>query len=123
MNKLISILLLFSLLLSSFWQSVTLFHYLVNQKYYTEVLCENKAKPKMNCHGKCHLMKEMKEQGKSEQSPNAPTKEKHETLEFFQKETEFVFNSFYELESYISFYLLVKIKSFVFSIFHPPTYY
>lgn len=31
--------------------------YVVNYDYITKVLCENKAKPKLQCNGKCQLMK------------------------------------------------------------------
>lgn len=33
--------------------------YAVNYEYISKVLCVNKAKPKMHCNGKCHLMKEL----------------------------------------------------------------
>ncbi len=33
--------------------------YMVNYDYISKVLCENKAKPKLKCNGKCHLMKEL----------------------------------------------------------------
>lgn len=33
--------------------------YVVNYEYITKVLCVNKAKPKLQCNGKCHLMKEL----------------------------------------------------------------
>lgn len=33
--------------------------YVVNYEYISKVLCVNKAKPKMHCNGKCHLMKEL----------------------------------------------------------------
>lgn len=33
--------------------------YVVNYEYISTVLCVNKAKPKMHCNGKCHLMKEL----------------------------------------------------------------
>ncbi len=35
--------------------------YLVDYKYISEVLCINKEKPKMQCHGKCYLKKELAE--------------------------------------------------------------
>ena len=121
MKKLVSISLLFCILLSSLGQSVILVHYLINKNYYATVLCENKAKPKMHCNGKCKMMKEMKEQEKKEQSPTAPTKEKQETVQFFLKSTAFTFNIFTETKNYNSFYLLPKVQSVSFSIFHPPT--
>ncbi|MFV8342318.1 hypothetical protein [Flavobacterium sp. XS2P39] len=33
--------------------------YVVNYEYISKVLCINKDKPKMQCNGKCHLMKEL----------------------------------------------------------------
>jgi len=33
--------------------------YIVNQKYYAEVLCEKKAEPQSCCHGKCAMEKEL----------------------------------------------------------------
>lgn len=75
----------------------------------------------MNCHGKCHMMQEMKEQEKKEQSPTAPTTEKQETVQFFQEGTAFTFHIFTKTKSYCSFYLLPKSQLVSFSIFHPPT--
>ena len=75
----------------------------------------------MNCHGKCRMMKEMKEQEKKEQSPAAPIKEKQETVQYFQKITEFAFDIVTEIKKSNSFYLFPKTESVSFSIFHPPT--
>jgi hypothetical protein len=33
--------------------------YVINYEYISKVLCENKDKPKLQCNGKCHLMKEL----------------------------------------------------------------
>lgn len=33
--------------------------YVVNYDYISKVLCINKEKPKLECNGKCHLMKEL----------------------------------------------------------------
>ncbi len=40
--------------------------YIVNYEYISKVLCINKAKPKLNCNGKCHLMKELAKTSESE---------------------------------------------------------
>lgn len=40
--------------------------YVVNYEYISKVLCVNKAKPKMECNGKCHLMKELAKTSESE---------------------------------------------------------
>ncbi|CAM4106121.1 hypothetical protein FLAN108750_10595 [Flavobacterium antarcticum] len=33
--------------------------YFFNYDYIVKELCENKAKPELNCNGKCHLVKEL----------------------------------------------------------------
>jgi hypothetical protein len=40
--------------------------YKVNFKYISTVLCENKSKPALQCHGKCHLQKELKKTAEEE---------------------------------------------------------
>lgn len=40
--------------------------YVVNYEYISTVLCVNKAKPKMECNGKCHLMKELAKSSETE---------------------------------------------------------
>lgn len=37
-----------------------LLDYAVNKDFIAKNLCENRKKPKMNCNGKCHLMKQLK---------------------------------------------------------------
>lgn len=121
MKKSLTLSLLFSILFNSLGQSVILVHYLTNKKYYATVLCENITKPNLHCNGKCHLMKEMKEQEKKEQSPTTPTKVKQETVQLFQKNTPFAFYIFDKKGEYNSFYRLPKPQTVNFSIFHPPT--
>ncbi len=75
----------------------------------------------MNCHGKCQMMKKMKEQEKNEKGPTSSTKEKQETIQFFKKNSSFTFNTYTESKIYNSFYLIRKTKSVSFSVFHPPT--
>ena len=41
--------------------------YAINQDYIAEFLCINKDKPKLQCNGKCHLIKQIEKQ--QEQSP------------------------------------------------------
>ena len=54
--------------------------YVVNYEYITKVICVNKAKPKLQCNGKCHLMKELKAHDQSESTPLNTIKEKIETV-------------------------------------------
>lgn len=39
--------------------------YVLNQDYIVEFLCINKDKPKLQCNGKCHLVKEIEKQQES----------------------------------------------------------
>jgi hypothetical protein len=53
----------------------------INQDYIAKNLCENRAKPKMQCNGKCQLMKKLKQADKEEQKQIPQTlKEKYELL-------------------------------------------
>lgn len=36
--------------------------YLVNKEYYSQVLCENRSKPDLECEGRCALQKELNEE-------------------------------------------------------------
>lgn len=40
--------------------------YMLNQDYIAEFLCINKDKPKLQCNGKCYLVKEIEKQQESE---------------------------------------------------------
>jgi hypothetical protein len=40
--------------------------YVINYEYISKVLCVNKAKPKLQCSGKCHLMKELAKSSEKE---------------------------------------------------------
>ncbi len=49
--------------------------YVVNYDYITKTLCVNKAKPKMQCNGKCHLMKELAKAAESEKPISSDKKQ------------------------------------------------
>ncbi len=111
----------FSLLFSAMQQSFIYLHYLSNIDYYANVLCENKTKPQMHCHGKCQIMKEMKEQEKQQKSPVFPVKDKHQEIQFAQTEKQFSWNAFSDLTKYNTAYIIHQFPEVVFSIFHPPS--
>ena len=54
-----------AVLLQTFRQTEVIFGYHLNKSYITENFCVNKAKPEMQCNGKCHLKKELKESEES----------------------------------------------------------
>jgi hypothetical protein len=108
------------MLVHIFSHGFVLLHYKLNYKFISEKLCENRAKPQMNCNGKCHIKKTLKQL-------NNPAKEKSSSpiIEFSQY---IVMDSY--LEPSISFNLSViqyphiknerKCIEFHDSIFHPP---
>jgi hypothetical protein len=49
--------------------------YVVNYDYITKTLCVNKAKPQMQCNGKCHLMKELAKATESEKPISSDKKQ------------------------------------------------
>lgn len=63
MQKLLSIILVFSFFSYQSYHSLIYLNYLANKTYYAEVLCENKDNPKKpGCNGKCHLKKQLEQQ-------------------------------------------------------------
>lgn len=44
----------------------------LNRDYIAKNLCENRYRPKMNCNGKCVLMKKLQEREKKEQEQQSP---------------------------------------------------
>ena len=71
MKKAVLILALFLLLKPIF----PVIDYVVNYDYITKTLCVNKAKPKMQCNGKCHLMKELAKAAESEKPISSDKKQ------------------------------------------------
>ena len=61
--------------------------YVVNYDYISTVLCINKAKPKLQCNGKCHLMKELAKTSESETPISSNKKIASQELEilFFEE--------------------------------------
>ncbi len=71
--------------------------YVVNYEYISKVLCENKAKPKMKCNGKCHLMKELAKTSENQNPISSNKKIASHELEilFFEEIKSFKIASFY----------------------------
>lgn len=99
-------------------------NYLVNQAEITKQFCENKAKPKMNCNGKCHLAKQFAKQDKQEKSTSETQKFKVETLEITaQIPTSITFIYPIKTAKTAKFYAFSEARSdaHLMEIFHPPT--
>ena len=67
--------------------------YIVNYDYISKELCENKAKPELECNGKCQLMKELAKASEEDK----PISTDKKTVHF---ETELLF--FQEIENLIT---------------------
>lgn len=63
------------LLVHIFSHGLLMLHYKLNQKFITERFCENKAKPKMHCNGKCHIKKTLKQLNGSKEKSASPVLE------------------------------------------------
>lgn len=57
MKVVLSIILSTIIFAASFQNSLFMIEYQINRNFY-EIHCVNKAKPEMNCHGKCQMKKE-----------------------------------------------------------------
>ncbi len=121
MKKLIPYLFLLSLTIHMSSQVFIYLGFWVNQDYIAENLCENLDKPQMNCHGVCHLEKELQkdEDRKQHQASQmeimvyiAPTLNQE-----LKKEKEYPAES--KKPSY-SEYTFPTTSSFVDSILRPP---
>ena len=67
--------LLFSLLFSLGAKLHIFANYFINQAYYAEVLCKNKAVKNSCCKGKCAVEKELVDLSSKEEDPNAGTQQ------------------------------------------------
>lgn len=66
MKKIFSFGLLLIFMLMYIKPYVPYIDYILNKEYIAENLCENKDKPKLNCHGQCHLKKEVEKVSEQE---------------------------------------------------------
>lgn len=98
----------------NFWMNMA---FQFNQAEIAANHCENKAKPKMHCDGKCHLKKEIDKENNDKSPSNA--KEKFEVLFFAEVKNwrKLVFNE-EPMNSFI--YKEVQYTEPSFSIIHPP---
>lgn len=55
----ISLVLTLAFTLSMVWQTATIAHFYMNRAEIEEAYCINKEKPQLNCHGQCHLKKQL----------------------------------------------------------------
>jgi hypothetical protein len=100
--------------------------YMVNYEYISKVLCENKAKPKLQCNGKCHLMKELAQAAEDEKPASSDKKGYTPVAEvlFFQEIEPFAIAavSFLNNENCNYIYSNLYSNSHLEFIFRPPIF-
>lgn len=85
MKKIIAIFLLSAITLHTFSKVILVLNFAINRTEIANKYCENKAKPKMHCDGKCHLKKQLNEEEKKEKNEGSKeSKEKSESHFFVQ---------------------------------------
>lgn len=62
------------ILLVSFQQALIIVHFKLNQYKIEQDFCINKSKPELQCHGKCHLNKELDQSENSDLGFNSISK-------------------------------------------------
>ena len=97
--------------------------YAVNYDYITQVLCENKAAPELECNGKCHLMKELAKASENEKPLSSHKKSMSESeILFFQEfQQNVVFTSTPSFVMISNFYLNNYSLLLFDSSYRPPT--
>jgi hypothetical protein len=115
-----AIILLFAFAAQTFNRSVIILDFYTNQADFVKN-CENKAKPKMHCKGKCQMMKKLEqEEKKDQQNPERKLENKNEVVSSkssfatLQTEPIQIFNAFG------SFFITARPIDRSFAIFHPP---
>lgn len=119
LQRAISILLIFCVLMQSFSRLSIIAGYELNKDIIARVLCINKAEPENTCQGKCYLTKQLKQADKHEHLPSGNSKVKADVL-FIHQLKDFHFTGLIALITPVSFYLSHTYASPSPSIFTPP---
>jgi hypothetical protein len=112
------------LLSNSLIKGALFVNYLVNQAEITKQFCKNKAKPKLNCNGKCHLAKQFAKHDKQEKTTSETQKFKVESVEIAAQINEAIsFVYPIQTKSTNNHYAYSEARSdaHLVEIFHPPT--
>jgi hypothetical protein len=121
-RQIFAIIFIFSFVVQSFSKPFIVFDYFTNTSSYAK-RCVNKAKPKMQCNGKCQMKKKIQEEEKKQQ-PNEENKSSYKT-EVLCSESYFVEISHPEVLSFVSHPLFIGSSPIDVSsdFFHPPGSY
>jgi hypothetical protein len=111
------------LLTQAFSKWLVVLEYNLNKDYIAQKLCINKARPKLNCHGKCQMMKRLAEEEKQNSSNTTSHASKIQIQEVLYHneitQPEIPLLSF-SSSTYNEEFPIFICNPPVFSIFHPP---
>jgi hypothetical protein len=113
--------LLLLILTQTFSKWIIIADFTINREYIAEKLCINKAKPVMQCKGKCQLSKKMLSESKESEGTKAVVKEKGTDALYFEKIVTTYLGFSQSSTRRLTGYLLTLHASPVFDIFHPPS--
>lgn len=121
MKKVASIGLILMMSLQCFYQLGVITYFQLNQNFIAEVLCINKDRPAMKCHGQCFL-KEKLNMGDDTQSDKetVPQTQRAELPVFLISENSYAFETFKLLERNNSRYLPTASSAHDGTPFRPP---
>ncbi|HWB64973.1 MAG TPA: hypothetical protein VG603_15755 [Chitinophagales bacterium] len=119
-KKGIAILLLSALLAQTSVNLLLFASYEVNKTYIATHLCENRDKPQLHCNGHCHLVKELNNEEKKDQSPAGNLKEHYEMPLFSETSYCQVPLVIAQPVNFIPAYLIKPYSTILYSVFHPP---
>jgi hypothetical protein len=94
MLRALAILWILLISVQSFYQGLIYTYYVLNKDYIVAKLCKNRAKPELQCDGKCHLKKVLqisKERSAPEQQPFLPSLEEIKPPVLFYEQVAFHF--------------------------------
>ncbi len=92
----------------------------INQNYIIEVLCINRDKPEMKCHGQCQLTKRIKEEEKKEREKPVNNNEKNITYFPGNIYAWLFIPRNIDTKQYPKLIILLIPLSFITEVFHPP---
>ena len=120
MKSIIALLLASVFIFQSAGKLIVIANYSINKEYISKNFCENKAKPKLHCNGKCHLKKELQKEDKKENTPSNNVKEKQE-IQYYSETNSITICFFTKEETKWNIYHINSdYNKHLFSVFHPP---
>ncbi len=105
--------------------SVAFFHYALFNDNFTELYCENKDKPQMECHGKCQLKNQAEPESSSKHQPILNKKLHEPVILFYQENKESIKSDLNDVKTTQAVHYKKEMYRFLFlgNIFKPPIHF